>query len=121
MAKVEIFHNVSKGQGGIPLGFFGYEQGHELVKVFEFDVEVNEGTDVYQLAEVTFALGNGQAKESEDYYARRLRSVSVGDVIRVGEAWLSCDSSDWSLIKGHKPRDITAEHQGEHGTNPWKK
>ncbi|MFC4048336.1 hypothetical protein ACFOY4_01460 [Actinomadura syzygii] len=119
MAKVEIFHNVAKDQKGRPLGFSGYEPGHELVKVFEVDVEATERTDARHLAEVAFALGNGQTDKSEDYYARRLRSVSVGDAVRVGEVWLSCDRTGWSVLKGHSPHDITSEHQGEHGTHRW--
>ncbi|MFG1857469.1 hypothetical protein ACGFJT_36930 [Actinomadura geliboluensis] len=65
---------------------------------------------------MAFVLGNGQTPKSEDYYARQLGSVSVGDAVRVGEVWLCCDRAGWSVLKGHKSRDITDEcHRSRRG------
>ncbi|TDD29631.1 hypothetical protein E1287_30590 [Actinomadura sp. KC06] len=117
---VEVFHNVSKDAAGRPLGFDGYQQGHPVVKVFEFSMEANEGTEPVRFAETAFQIGNELHELSTDYYRRRLRSLSVGDLVKIGLLWLSCEPVGWQPITDHTPNDITATHQGEHGTQPWR-
>ncbi|TDB89143.1 hypothetical protein E1264_09230 [Actinomadura sp. KC216] len=117
---VEIYHNVSKDTAGRPLGFDGYRQGHPVVKVFEFPMEANESTEPILFAETAFQIGNEVHELSADYYRRRLRSLSVGDVVKIGLLWLSCEPVGWRPITDHTPIDITATHEGEHGTQPWR-
>jgi hypothetical protein len=53
-------------------------------------------------ADVAFALGNGAHADSDAYYAHRIRSVSVGDVVVVhtpdGPAPHACQSSGWADV-----------------------
>ena len=51
--------------------------GDTLTAVGPFTVTA---PDAQYAAEAAFALGNGAAADSADYYANRVRSVSVGDV-----------------------------------------
>jgi hypothetical protein len=114
---VEIFHNVPASANARVLPE-GYRRGHRLVKVFEF--EADEDSGAFDLADLAFRVGNGEGQQSRAYYTRRLRSMCVGDVVRVGETWLACDSADWSPIEDHVPNDITSQYTGTYGTQPWR-
>ncbi|QFG25435.1 hypothetical protein [Actinomadura sp. WMMB 499] len=116
--QIEIFHNVAKDENGRSLGFFGYEPNHPVVKVFEY---LTEQTTLppEDVAEEAMHIGNGVDNRSDSYYARELRSVSVGDLIRIDGQWWTCERVGWRFV-GDIPKDITDEFEGEHGTQPWR-
>jgi hypothetical protein len=82
-------------------------------------MDADENTDVALFGERAFQIGNGADELSENYYRRQLRSLSVGDPVRIGLVWLSCERVGWRTITDHAPNDITDIHEGEHGTQPW--
>lgn len=104
MTKVEIFHNVHADS------FFGLnavlepggkreavcdEELHPLVKVFEY--ELPDAGDDMAVAEDAFARFNdGSGREDAAYFARRLRSLSTGDVVKVDGQAYSCQSAGWA-------------------------
>ena len=67
----------------------GYQPGDPVVRVFAY--QASPGRSAEELAEEAFAIFNdhpGDAAGAElacAYYGRRLRSLSVGDVVAVGE------------------------------------
>jgi hypothetical protein len=110
--KVSVYHNISRD------AFFGFntvfrtdgddarkeaateEERHELVKVFEYVTYLDYDLNVCERAFAAFNRGSGQ--EDPRYFARRLRSLSVGDVVvidcKLGRVPFSCESF------GFKPR-----------------
>ncbi|WP_026415456.1 hypothetical protein [Actinomadura oligospora] len=124
MVKVEIFHNVAKDSAGRSLGVFGFEPGQPVVKVFEYKVDgvpPTEPVGYEELAEDAYCLGNGIAHlQSELYYARKMRSVSVGDLIRINQVWVAVDKVGFWFPAAKWVNDITAKFEGQHGTQPWK-
>ncbi|MEU5878162.1 hypothetical protein [Spirillospora sp. NPDC047279] len=117
--KVEIFHNVAKDDSGRLLGFFGYQPDHNVVKVFEYNTAPLPGYTLSDVAEDAFRVGNGVDNKSDDYFRRELRTLSVGDLVRIEGQWFRCDAVGWSGLVDD-PNDITKAHEGEHGTQPWK-
>jgi hypothetical protein len=71
------------------------------------------------IAEEAFAICNGHPRDaggeelSRRYYARELRSLSVGDIV-VGEVPLAVGRFGWSLVHG----GLNETRTGEHGTRP---
>jgi len=54
---------------------------------------------VEQVLEDVFAMFNyGSGKESPLFMARKLRSLSVHDCVRVGEQWYQCASVGWQKV-----------------------
>ena len=90
---VSVWHNVTRDSAGRPTGYFGFTPGDLMVKVFTYDAQVR-GRHPEDIAEDAFAAFNDHPGTAEgqnlarQYRARRLRSVSRGDVITVGEAAL---------------------------------
>ncbi|QXJ25938.1 hypothetical protein AGRA3207_007507 [Actinomadura graeca] len=120
MTVVEIWHNVATDDRGNPVGFFGYRAGHPVVKVYEVAVAGDADTTIGDLAELAFLIGNGESQEGAAYYARTLRSVSAGDLVRVEGIWLAYGSSGWSVVEDHTPCDITTGFTTRLGTTPWR-
>jgi hypothetical protein len=127
-ARVEVLHNVARDAEGRHAGFDGYQPGHHVVKVFEFTAEQHR-PDVWGLAELAFAIGQREPdlldryldkQVAAAYAALPLRSVSVGDLIKIGNLYLKCDPVGFTPVSGHRPVDVTAQHPGEHGTVPWR-
>lgn len=109
MPRVEIFHNVSGDAGfglntvfdttpGRPAKRLAETPGerHMLVKVFEYDVPAEDAWVVLQWAFDTFNIGSGEL--AARYRARRLRSLSVGDVVRIDGNPYSCESVGWDVV-----------------------
>ena len=90
---VSVWHNVTRDSAGHPTGYFGFTPGDQMVKVFTYDTR-SRGRHLEDIAEDAFAAFNDLPRGSEgqnlarQYRARRLRSVSRGDLITVGEAAL---------------------------------
>jgi hypothetical protein len=84
--EVAVLHNRGRGR------FFGYEAGDALVRVFDLSVSA---TGVQAACEVVFAVTNSYPGELfcestyadvvAEYRAAGLRSLSVGDVLIIGD------------------------------------
>jgi hypothetical protein len=117
---VSIWHNVTRDASGRPTGYDGYSAGDEMVRVFTYDTAA-DGRDLTGIAGEAYAIGNtapglaGQAAALAARYASRLlRSVSVGDVVAVGEAALAVARAGWLPLPG----PFTPVHRAEPGTRP---
>lgn len=139
MTKIAVFHNISRDAGfGLNCVFFRKDPGgyvkeiqaasHELVKVFEFDMNDLMFTDesrylgcieiadrVYRAFNVgddpTFTkVGSREHTLALAYRARKLRSLSKGDVVAFhtdagpvlyfacGSGWDAVNESDLSIV-----------------------
>jgi hypothetical protein len=118
---VSIWHNVTRDPQGRHAGFGGFTPGDQMVKVFTYDLPPGGSRDLTAIAENAFAIGNGapgldgRAAELAARYARRmLRSLSVGDVVAVGEVGLAVGRAGWTLVRG----GLNEVRTDEHGTHP---
>jgi hypothetical protein len=101
-------------------GFDGYQPGHAMVRVFE--TEVAGGEDPFKVAErmfEAFNIGNEYPDHPDydlacQYRARRLRSLSVGDVVAVGEAPLVVGRIGWKPAEGK----FNEVQEGDYGSVP---
>ncbi|MEU4243089.1 hypothetical protein [Actinoplanes sp. NPDC026619] len=111
MFHVTVFHN-AHGR------FIPFRGDHRLLSAFAFSRALPQDTVAEQLAEWTFCLFNTDPDTLVDdastldtasasqlacrYRLQRLRSPSVGDVVRVSTStavcWLACDGLGWSAI-----------------------
>lgn len=110
--KVEVYHNLSRDASfGLNTVFVtdrtterGYRKEqqpltHMLVKVFEYEVEETDPESLLAEAWETFNVGtNGLAQA---YWDRRLRSLSVGDVVVLGNEAYSVEPT-----AGYQPRSF---------------
>jgi hypothetical protein len=116
---VSVWHNVARDSAGRPTGYFGFTPGDPMVKVFTYDTQVR-GCHAEDIAEDAFAAFNDFPRDSEgqalarQYRARRLRSVSRGEMITVGEAALIVERAGFSHLRG----DFTPVRVHDHGTHP---
>jgi hypothetical protein len=117
---ISIWHNVARDAQGRHTGFLdGFTPGDEMVKVFTYEME-SAGRSVEEIAEQAFAMFNDAPSGSEaaelarQYRARQLRSLSVGDIVTVGEAPLTVERFGFAPLKG----DFTPVRIHDHGTHP---
>jgi len=93
--------------------FFGFKNDFannpELTMVHEFEISETEMDWIYKRYSKDFAINvleyvfeqtniGEESKLAKEYRAKGLRSLSVGDVVSVGETAFSCDSCGWSRI-----------------------
>lgn len=122
--RVTVYHNIARDKAGHHLGFDGYKPGQALVPVFAYDTDLLDGglTELLRIAEAAFEAFNadpemltGAQRELADRYrCRRLRSLSVGDVLRAGDTALACDPVGFREV----PTELNEVHVSEHGTHP---
>jgi hypothetical protein len=118
---VKIWHNVrTDDEGRHPAFFGGYTSGDPMVCVFTYQTAPG-GRSLHQIADHAFAAFNGHPVDADgerlagQYYGRRLRSPSVGDVVSVGEAALAVGRpAGWVPVTGSLHEVRTSEH----GTHP---
>ena len=111
MFHVTVFHNAD-GR------FIPFRSDHRLLPAFAFSRHLPQDTVAEHLAEWTFYLFNTDPDTLVDadptldaasafqlayrYRLQRLRSLSVGDVLRVSTStavcWLACDDLGWNAI-----------------------
>lgn len=109
MTTVQVFLNVDRDH------FDGWQPGHPMVRVFAYDTDERPAG---QLAEEAFAMFNGfpdtadQLTLTEAYYDRRLRSLSVGDAIKIGETVWACASIGFQPISGDL-NDVTTSYDSD--------
>lgn len=110
--KITVLHNISRDASFGLNAVFDLTQkakkheprSHELVKVYEFVTsDLLSAEDIFY----TFNVGDDPALARDErqlslaraYRARKLRSLSVGDVlIFEGEAALACESAGWRVV-----------------------
>jgi hypothetical protein len=119
MARVRIFHNVSRDASfGLNMVFTregkrfaeGPEERHPLVPVFEYTVDTGATYNVNVLLEQAFERFNiGSDELAAQYRARRLRSLSVGDVVEVDGSAYSCESAGWDPCHPDDMRVVDVE------------
>ena len=85
--------------------FFGFRNkfanSPELTMVYSFEVSEWPGVrpDIHAaLAWVFMEFNSGEGKFANEYRAKRLRSLSVGDVVTIGETAWACESVGWSAV-----------------------
>jgi hypothetical protein len=118
---VTIWHNVAfDGQGRHVAMLDGYQPGDPVVRVFAYQADP-AGRSAEEIAEEAFAIFNdhpGDAAGAElacAYYGRRLRSLSVGDVVAAGDVLLTVGRpAGWTPVTG----PLTEVRTREHGTSP---
>lgn len=119
---VTIWHNVAfDGQGRPTAMLDGYQPGDPVVRVFAY--QASPGRSAEEIADEAFDTFNdhprdpGGADLACAYYGRRLRSLSVGDVVAVvadGEVRLAVAKFGWTPVPG----PLTEVRTSEHGTRP---
>jgi hypothetical protein len=119
MITITIWHNVAlDGQGHHTGMLDGYLPGDPVVRVFTYQADPAGSPE--EIAEEAFAICNDHPPDAhgEDlarrYYERELRSLSVGDVVAVGEAGLAVGRTGWTLIRG----GLNEVRTSVHGTRP---
>lgn len=87
-----------------PDHFLGYEHGHRLRRVFSYEPPTKSA--LFRLADEAFQAFNAPPgfvmpayrHVAKTYRASGLRSLSVGDVLRVGDSWLVCAATSWIAL-----------------------
>jgi hypothetical protein len=117
---VTIWHNVAfDGQGRHTAMLDGYQPGDPMVRVFAYQA-APAGRTAEQIADEAFDTFNDHPRDPDGadlacaYYGRRLRSLSVGDVVAVGEAGLAVGRVGWIVVRG----GLNEVRADEHGTHP---
>jgi hypothetical protein len=115
-----VWHNVATDAQGRHTGMLdGYQPGHPMVRVFAYQADP-AGRSPEAIAEEAFAICNGHPRDaggedlSRRYYERELRSLSVGDIVSVGEIPLAVGRAGWTPVRGGLNQVATDEH----GTHP---
>jgi len=122
MITVSIWHNVAfDDQGRHSAMLDGYQPGDPVVRVFAY--QASPGRTAEEIAAEAYDTFNDHPRDSDGadlacaYYARRLRSLSVGDVVAVaadGEVRLAVARIGWTRVPGQ----LTEVRTSEHGTRP---
>jgi hypothetical protein len=118
---VTIFHNVARDHEGRHTAMLaGYQPGDPMVRVFTYQADP-AGRSPEEIAEEAFAICNGHPRDAggqelaRRYYQRRLRSLSVGDVVAIGEVALAVGRpAGWDPVRG----GMAEVRTDEHGTHP---
>ena len=121
MITVTIWHNTTvDGQGRHTAMMDGYQPGDPMVAVFTYQADP-AGRSAEQIAAEAFDTFNdhprdpGGAGLARRYYERRLRSLSAGDVVTIGEAALAVGRpAGWEPVRG----GLAEVRVHERGTSP---
>jgi hypothetical protein len=119
MITVTIWHNAARDSAGRPTGMLdGYQPGDPMVRVFTY--QATPAGSPEEIAEDAFGICNGHPRDAHGealarrYYERELRSLSVGDVVAVGEVPLAVGRAGWKPVHG----GLAEVRVHEHGTHP---
>jgi hypothetical protein len=120
--RIVVFHNIATDDVGRSEAWLGYRPGHPLVPVYVLErLEVEQSPSavaemIYHLLNVgddpQFGIPHPDAVA---YRTAKNRSLSVGDVVLVGDEWWACASMGFERIEA--PRWL-AVGVGKHGTTP---
>ncbi|QXN74357.1 hypothetical protein SEA_CAFASSO_142 [Gordonia phage Cafasso] len=95
---VVIYHNRSRDN------FRGYQDDHRLVRVFDYQTKLRSPEAICEHAFMVFNAPE-ETLEIDDfllavgYRERELRSLSVGDVVVIGETAWACDRIGWKHVR----------------------
>jgi hypothetical protein len=87
--------------------FRAYEPGDPITAVYDYEHPTGPNFtthDARQVAEQAFRMFNGQPTTSwerdhaDRYYAAQNRSLSVGDLVVIGEIALACEPAGWAFV-----------------------
>jgi hypothetical protein len=96
----------------------GYQPGDPMVRVFAY--QASPGRPAEEIADEAFDTFNDHPRDPNGadlacaYYGRRLRSLSKGDVVAVGDILLAVAPVGWESVTG----PLAEVRTREHGTNP---
>jgi hypothetical protein len=117
---VTIWHNVAlDGQGRHLAMLDGYQSGDPVVAVFAY--QADPGRPAEEIADEAFDTFNDHPRDPDGadlacaYYGRRLRSLSVGDLVGVGDTLLAVAPAGWDPVTG----PLTEVRTRQHGTSPF--
>ena len=120
---VTIWHNVAHDAEGRHSAMLdGYQPGDPVVRVFTYQADP-AGRTAQEIANEAFDTFNDHPRDPDGddlacaYYGRRLRSLSVGDIMGValdGEVRLAVAKIGWTPVPG----PLTEVRTSEHGTRP---
>lgn len=117
---ISVLHNLSRDAGsGLNVvlddnGEVTEARSHPLVKVFEFEAgEWHVPEAVYRALNVGHKPGYGQPGSPErtlamSYRARRLRSLSIGDVLVIGGQYLAVERMGFAEVQERDLRIVDA-------------
>lgn len=112
--QVTIWHNVNRDVNGHPTFFFhGYQPGDAVTPAFTFTWP----NDDEQITDYCFHVFNApedyldkdERKLADRYRVNRLRSLSVGDVIQVGNKFWACKSVGWEFLGTDVPMNVAED------------
>jgi hypothetical protein len=116
---VTIWHNVAfDDQGRHAAVLDGYQPGDPVVRVFTY--QASPGRSPEEIADEAFGIFNDHPRDPDGadlacaYYQRRLRSLSKGDVVAVGEVALAIAGVGWTPVRD----PLNEVRTDEHGTHP---
>jgi hypothetical protein len=90
----------------------GYQPGDPVVRVFA--CQASPGRPAEEIAAEAFAILNDHPVDAAGaelgcaYYGRRLRSLSAGDIVAVGEVPLAVASAGWTSCAAHSTNPAPA-------------
>lgn len=102
--QVTIFHNITRDGLGRPLGIIdGFQPEHDVVRVFSYETALTEPVAAAEEAFHLFNVGEDPdfgvpSPIALAYRAKGLRSLSVGDLVRVGVSTFACASYGWDAV-----------------------
>lgn len=129
--RVSVYHNVARDEAGRMINFDGYKSGHPIVHVFDAYVDVGDEVFASALTEMVWTACNLGPDEltgrmavlARAYRDRRLRSLSVGDVVALGEGEdgddrlaMCVDAVGFSFVRTDRLNIVTT---CDRGTQPW--
>jgi len=82
--------------------FWKYEPGDQLDQVLAIEMDLPVDRNVLTLLEILFEQLNvdePRAEWAKEYRRRRNRSLSVGDVVVLGETAWACQSVGWVQVR----------------------
>jgi hypothetical protein len=122
MVHVRVYHNINRDAGfGLNAVFTKQgktfaqtpEERHELVLVFEYDAGPASDRVSYShqrlLVDAFDTFNVGSDELAAQYRARKLRSLSVGDVVEINDSAYACESVGWELCSSDDLRIIPAD------------
>jgi hypothetical protein len=121
MITITIWHNVAHDDGGRHSAMLdGYQPGDPVVAVFTYQADP-AGRTAEEIADEAYDTFNDHPRDPDGadlacaYYQRRLRSLSAGDLVAVGDTLLAVGRpAGWEPATG----PLTEVRTREHGTVP---
>ncbi|GLX06692.1 hypothetical protein [Microbispora sp. NBRC 16548] len=114
---VSIWHNTAFPDNLVS----GWQSDHPMLKVYAYDIPAERARNPQEVLEEAFTTFNvGEDARAEKSRARGNRSLSVGDIVVVGEVGWACGSFGWEPLAG--PINICKSSDPEsrlHGSVPW--